>query len=531
MSHRHPPPRRPTRSPNRALKQNKQDNWRNQDRSPILQINARTASSQRNAMPIVVAFIAALLFFVVAIYVGRSIYAALTPGIATEVVRMGNMDDPRSVTGMIIRYEEVVYATRAGRVVFAVNETERVRGGTPVASIQDVDAVVRANEGLLSTEREIMMISEWRISYEADVNVQRLDASLSNAINNSMHNFSTANLTEINVLHERLTQLIDNRNQMIISSNLAAVGDIGRLHDQYATQIERASYTIYAPSSGIMFPIIDGLEYEVTPRNMYTLTRDGVLFSVDPAIMFPTRDVQAGDPVFKIVGNNWYVAAYMPTEMIQGFITGSEQTIFLQNIVSGEYVPMVMRVEYVEHFHRDSFIIFRGTRNAVDFLYQRNVSIRTTDDVASGLKIPNSAIAVRRFIRIPVTHVHGIDAYSVFHNAEYGARSIPIEVSEQTETHVYVLAESLELIMGDSLLSVVLGGEPFIITESSVREIYGVYRATLGYANFTTINLDGRLSDVDGGHTLLSPARNPNLVQFDIIVTDASTVTHWQIIN
>jgi hypothetical protein len=86
--------------------------------------------------------------------------------------------------------------------------------------------------------------------------------------------------------------------------------------------------------------------------------------------------------------------------------------------------------------------------------------------------------------------------------------------------------------MGDTMIPATLQGENYTITESSVREEYGVFRATLGYARFTTIHIDGQLSDADGEYTLLNPARNTSLRQFvDTIVTDASTVNDGDIIR
>jgi len=233
--------------------------------------------------------------------------------------------------------------------------------------------------------------------------------------------------------------------------------------------------------------------------------------------------------VFKIVGNIWYIVAYMPNNMIENFAEDTDRTIFVQNAATGNYDPMVMRITHIEQFHTESRVVFRTSRNVMDFLNQRNVSIRTTNYISSGLQVSTSAITTRRSMRIPVTHVFERGGYYVHINNEYGLRQVPIDVLERTEDYVFI-EETTDLVDGDILIPASIYGSSFTITEAVIRIEYGVYRTILGYASFTPIFLDDELSDVDT-YTLLDPARNPHLRQFDTIVIDASTVTHGDIIR
>jgi len=489
------------------------------------------ASSRRKTMPISVALVAALLFIFVVIYMVRAVHGALTPSVAVEVVRERNREIQRSVTGIITRYEEVIYASRDGHVVWAVANTDRVRRGNLIASIRDVEAVGRITQDMRTLEDEMTRRNDRRHHVESDPSVQRINNAVRNAMSNNMHHFSTLNLTEINSLRNQLANFTDTRFQIRVDDSHGAVGgDISRQHDQLMAQYGMSSTNIYATRSGIMFNIVDGHENVVTPQNMTELARPAVNFLVDHSALLPARDVQAGDPVFKIVGNIWYIVAYMPNNMITDFAEDTDRVIFVQNATTGNYEPMTMRIMHLERFHTESRVVFRSSRYVIDFLNQRNISIRTTDYISRGLQVPTSAITTRRLIRIPVTHVHGHGDYYVHLHADYGQRQVPISIVEMTDYYVYIIEDAAGLIMGDTLIPVSLHYSGYTITESAVRVEHNVYRTLFGYASFTPIVLDGELSSMDT-YTLLDPAKNPNLREFDTIVTDASTVSHGDIIR
>jgi len=492
--------------------------------------NFRTGPSQRKAMSALVVIIMVLFVLFIVIHIARAIHSSLAPGIAQEVVRMTDMGRPRYAAGMIIRHEEVFYAPRDGRFVPYISDTDRVRGGTVVGRIQDTDAAERITTDVRDVEDEIIRLNALRPYFESDTVVQHINTNLNNIMSSNMRHFSAKNLSEINSLHEQLTQLTDTRVQIITSDGRYAVGDIGRRHEQLLEQQRRNSTNMYATDTGIMFPIVDGHESRVTPQNMRELTRVDISTAVDHTRLFPTRDVEAGDPVFKIVGNTWYVAAFMPNEMVAHFEPGSRQMVYLFNDQTGNYQQTHMQVVHTEPHNRETFIIFRSTRNVIDFLNQRNVSIRTTNYTLRGLQISTSAISTRRFIGIPETHVHGVGSYFILQRTIYGLEPMAIAISSRSDGMVYIQEDMLALSIGDSLAPVSLHLRDYIISDAAIKRLHGVYVTTHGSAQFVEIVLDREPLETET-HTLLNPTLNANLRQFDTIATDASTVTQGQIVN
>ena len=193
---------------------------------------------------------------------------------------------------------------------------------------------------------------------------------------------------------------------------------------------------------------------------------------------------------------------------------------------------MPMTIESIDRRHTEAIVVFRSTRNVIDFLNQRNVNIRITDNIQEGYMVPASAIATRRFIRIPHTHIHGTEDFFIMHRRDDGIQPIPVIIHDSDENYAYILVENLTLSMGDSI-SPVNSTDIFpyhILSESDIRMVYGVYRANLNTADFREVNIDGELLEA-GGQILLDPARNPGIRQFDTIVTDAAMVRQGQIVR
>jgi hypothetical protein len=447
-----------------------------------------------------------------------------SPSIPTEVIRIDTMGTPQTITAVIIRDERVYYAPRAGQIVFAVNEGERVRANMHIASIQDSAEVEAINRDMLALDRRAMDIDTMR-SDQADPHVIRLNNHIKGQVDNRAHSFTSLNFNDLYTLRDNLNQAINNRNQFIISGGIHAGGDYARQQADLFARLGVHSTNMYARSGGIMTPIIDGLESIFTLAAMETLTREQLSFTPDEIPLFPARDLEANQPAFKTVGNIWYLAAYIPNELIPGFAVGQNRNIYVENPTIGDYVSINMRITHIEPHTRDSRVIFRCTRYVMDFLHKRNANIRITQTVDEGLKIPNSAVATREFFVIPLTYLHGLLEHSVLKYTEEGNVSIPVTATE-AGANVHIRMDGTGLALGDILLDG-LGGRHIL---NEIHTIQGVYRANHGFANFRIIHTDELITD-RGGSTLLCPIRNSaSLREFDSIVVDAGMVSDGQLL-
>ena len=469
-------------------------------------------------------FVAGIFFVFVFIYMIYAAFRHFSPEIATVVVRMESQETPTSVQGLIVRTEQVYTSDRSGRVVFSVGNYERVNSGTHIAIVQDVGTIGTFDRTIAEIEADIIALRDRMSSIHIEPMVEHFNVNLQNIVHANMHHFTLGNTQNIHILQDSLQQISTRRNNEIISVLGNVIPEHEANHANINNELEMNATNLYARSSGIMSPLLDGFEEEFVPERMRYLTRDDVRRVVDYSMLAPTRDVLEDEPVFKVVSNTWYIATYMPNEMVEDFVVDTNRIIYLLNANTGLYQPLSMRIVSMYSDARETLVIFRSNRNVIDFLNQRNVSLRTSHNVRHGLQIPYSAITTRSYYRIPRTHIH--DNYSVL--ISNGLRSVPINVADYTDYHVYIMSGA-DFTLGDSLISVNIVYPSFLLTESNVLQIHGVYRATMGFANFIRIHLDDEIYNL-GNYILLDPSIN-FLRQFDSIVVDASSVYEGMILK
>jgi len=444
----------------------------------------------------------------------------------TMVIRMNTIESPQSVTGIIIRDEQVFHAERAGHIEFWVSESERVGVGVPVASVQNPQMVEMASGRLNSVEAQAINTQSRR--HITDTTVQSLNNNLNNIVSTRIHSFTTLNLSEIYSLRDNLNQVINTRNQININDGVSSHEALAREQVQHTSVIEYNSQNMYASLSGIMSRAIDGYETIFTRASINELTRYDVRTIVDNDALIPKQVVQTGDPAFKIVGNVWYIAAYMPNDMITGFDPGTTRAVYLYNESTGGYESHNLNIRSIDYGTRYSMVVFRSTRHVIDFLNQRNVSIRTSSGVHNGLMIPYTAITTRRSLQIPIGYIHGAIERYVLLSSENGDIPLAVTLESTTDTYAYVVP-----VMGLGPGSLLVPRSPsrphILLSQDHVLEVSGVYLVRFGAAEFREINLNESTTEM--GYVLINPSLNPGISEFANLVIDASTVVEGQLLR
>ena len=470
----------------------------------------------------------AFIIFVLA-YVTHSALVWLTPSVDTMLVRMSTINEPRSVNAIIIRDEWVYTAEKDGAVEFIVQDHEWVRVDSHIASIIDPEMAHTATRHLSAVQEQAISVQNRRYATAlTDTEVERLNTNLNNTINGRIHNFTTLNLSEIYSLRNDVSRVVNTRNQINISDGITARLSLTREYTRHSMALDEYSRNMYAAVSGIMSRLIDGKETVLTTDSLNSLTRYDIQEIVDYTTLTLSHEVQAGDPVFKVVGNVWYIAAYMPNDMITGFTEGMSHRFYLLNAGTGIYEPHVLRVRSIEYGTRYSLVVLRSTRHVVDFINQRNISIRTASGVQRGLKLPYTAIVTTNHYQIPNGFIHGAAERYVMLSTETGSVVIPVTIDEYNDYYSFIPVTSD--IRTDSIL---IPRNPehqhMLLTDAHLRVLHGVYRVSLGVAVFTPVDL--RDGNIDAGYVLLDPAYNPGIREFTNIVTIASTVNAGDIIR
>ncbi len=276
-----------------------------------------------------------------------------------------------------------------------------------------------------------------------------------------------------------------------------------------------------------MSPIVDGFEEVYTVEGMKDLTREQTLVTVDYNNLLPRKEVKAGEPMFKVVAsNNWYVGAYFPNSLVEGYQNGDERILYLEH--NGTYQPVTLTVEFLSPGFNDTYVLFRSTKHIIDYLNLRSVNLRTSDSVRTGYKISNTAITNRGYFTVPPGYIRENSdgsTYVLLEGAE-GVIQTAADVADRDGDFAYIPADTLGLAAGAKISAPSM---PIYVIPEPVS-VLGVYKVNNGYAQFERITLDGE-APPDTGYSILDPALNPDIKTYDYIVTNAADVTENQIIS
>jgi len=507
--------RRPTNSTNNRRKVRKNGG----NLATVASTNAHKKSVASNRST---SLVAGLFFLVVLGYLIHTLYTFLTaPYIPVEMVQLGNIGTPTVIEGIIVRDETVYTAPRAGEIRYNVRENDRVRPQTVVASIQNPHAVDSANESLSQVENEAHRISELRGELSNPA-IRDIERQIGNMIDNRLNRHIRPNMADVYTLRDNIAQNISIRNQIIMDDNRDSMSNIEMELHMIGYQLASSMEEIRIERGGIMTPIVDGLEHQLTFENMRQLTREETRQNVNHSRTTNRRDFQEGDNVFKIVHSNiWYIAAYIPNNLMEDF-SG-------RLYVEGRSAPHDVTIFHREEGYTETFVLLRSNRHMIDYLDIRSIFFSLVDRNPQGLRISNTAIESRTYLLIPAEFVHG-DESAWYVQRVFGADydEIPILVGRKDEDYFLAVAtDSLSLRLGSTLLHNYDPLRTHNISEE--RVIQGIYRIESGFAVFTPIFITED-TPADAFYTILDLTINRGVRVNCHIVTDATLVYDGKII-
>lgn len=473
--------------------------------------------------------VAGLFFVFVVAYMVRFVVGFFTtPEIAVEMVRMGNVEAPQTISGIIIRDETVYFANRAGLIQFNFNYNERVRPGAVVATIQNVDGVSEIQQSLDRVEEQILQLQDIRGDLSAVYpNIRRINTQIQNMVNERLNRHISLDLSEAYSLRDSIIQNVNMRNRMIVSENLDANvrAELNLNHQMLINQLQDTSAPIQIEQGGIVAAIVDGLEDELTFETMYNLTREQTLQRIDFNQIIQQREVAEGDNVFKIVNSNiWYIAAYIDNGIAETLTVGTASIpLFVENWQN----PLFVRVHHITPSQPDSLVIFRVPDFMIEFLDVRNISFMLSETVQQGLQVPNTAIIEQTYLAIPLEFIRESEFRYVVRIIGDETLNIPITVVDQDEQVALVPLDTEMLDIGNTLMHNANPETTMMVTD--VRTVHGVFREISGIASFVPIYVSEEFQPT-AMYTIINPAQNLALPVYSHIIINADLVEDGDIV-
>ncbi len=498
---------------------------KNADDKNVRVLNNKSISAKRNsiALPIFIFFIVMCFIYII----GSSVNFLTKKIVSYDVLAYGTIDTPKSASAVIVRSEKVYNTDKTGVISYEAADSEKVKKGDVVCSIKDEAVVAQMQETLDEINEEIMKIQNERkdISVYSE-DIKKYNSNIKDIIDENALNYAYLKLEDVYELANEINNQLETRNQYLLSENSEALSDLVAQRKEQESKLNENISNITVDESGIVSYFIDGYEEEFTPENMTEIKKSAIRDNIKAESTFK-NSVKANSPAFKLVtSNTWYIVSYIDSDYIEGWEKGSSHSIYVKDSEGKEHKLETTVEELVADADgKDDFIILKLTRDMLDFINDRSITIET-ESSELGYKIPNDAVVEETLLKIPTAYVD-TDS-NVIKVTDSGTTKVAVTVSGKDpddENYCYTPVQFGVLNVGDTIKSPE-SDETFAIAD--VLNTKGIYVVNTGIAEFRTINLTNAVSN--STHTVLDPTYNTNLYIYDRILTDPRDVEKQEMV-
>ena len=428
--------------------------------------------------------IGTFMFGILFIYMIICLIMYLTsPHVTAYEVTAGPLSGNYKYTALALKSEKVVYSTGSGNVHYYARENSKVGVGNAIYSLGASGIQTQT----VSTEAE-----DESIDYSSFRNItSSFSTNYSDIDYQTVYNFKADAQTAISEIYSR--------NQTGSASGYSGQN------------------LISTDTDGIVVYSVDGME---------DLTADDVRLSNFSKTNYKRTNLRlkdtvgANDPVYKLITSEEW-SLIIPLDIKTATDLADSTTIrftFLED-------KSTFNADFSIIQNEDGFFGKLDISNSViRFAGDRFIDIELQLNKASGLKIPNTAIAEKTFYRIPKEFVsvneNNEDEISLIketYDTDGSAitKYITATVYDKTDTDYYVdtglFSEGDYVLMKDS-------SKRYQVSDT--KSLIGVYNINKGYAVFREITI----IDENEEYCIIESDSSYGLAQYDHIALDASTV-------
>ena len=425
-------------------------------------------------------------------------------------VNYQSIADDNVCRGLIIREETVYKSSDEGYINYYVSDGDCVGKNQMVYTL---DANGNVYKELTDSENEITFTSDNYSDIRSEI------TSFKNTYQDSSF-YSVADFQY--TMENKVMELSDNNRAQQLRKMLKS-----------SDSVKDALSVVKTQESGIISYIVDGLEGitadKVGPEHFKKestktqLRQDG--------------NITAQTAVYKLItSESWSLVLNLDKEQYQklkqkqqtqkenGYTTGQVSIHFLKDDIStvcdfelftkkGGYFATLSLNKYLIHFINDRYIDVELCLNS-----------------ASGLKIPNTAIAEETFLTIPVDYLSSgasgssevVTVLSKKKNGENSYTDISPEIYYKDEKTAYILSDQLET--GETIVNPTTK-DTLIIGDTG--KLTGVYNINKGYSVFQRIEPVYENEE----YTIVKCGTDYGLSNYDHILLDASSASNSETIQ
>lgn len=440
--------------------------------------------------------------------------------VAIETVDYGTIDLPNSFKGMAVRDEYVVSSDITGIPSFNYGEGDKIKKGAVVAAVSESEAADTAKDKLKSIDESIIETQKNRLDiskYKDEI--ERTKNNINKAVSSAISNTASGNMNSIYTMRSAVQTQMDIRTEIWITENSeGSDSSLSTERESYQSKLNSSTHSLKASEGGIIVLSCDGLEKTYTPDTIDTITKKNIKDGTSINYLSKTTAVEKGDPVFKIVSSNiWYICSYIDSSIASEWNVGD--TKLISAFVDKNEKDIDVTIKSMTEKDGSTFVVFSCNRSVQDFLSVRTFEFNISDNSYVGLKVPNSSIIEKTFIKIPIECVvESLNGKSVVKRTNGNDKLVTLEVESTDDQYVYVRQDFQSIKIGDIILKGT-GENAVEYTLSEVSTKTGVFTVNGAFAKFSSITVLGKNSE----YTIVDSEKS-GLKAYDKIVTNASDV-------
>ena len=427
-----------------------------------------------------------LVALVIIIYLVFHLYSFLKKNeLPIYEVQPGSIYTVSQTNGMILRKELLVTTEITGYINFYFSEGTRISKNSTVYSI---DSDRNMYDKLAGNAAEIKLSGQ---------DLQELKKVLQDNLVNVTTNQVSKARSEIMTGYQRmidktlLNQLMEIVKQTGISSNFNV---------------------IYSEASGVISYVYDEYtDYSLQDVSKYCFTKD---YSAQS--LYSTELITANSPVYKIITDDEWQIVVILDEELYGALAGKDTaTFYLDNDIKVTAPITCFKKEDT------TFAVLTLDKYMSNYSSKRFINVKFELEETTGLKIPETAITLKDYYRIPEKYLVAekqsilVEEYRA-DTGVVGQKRYPIDIFYSENGFVYVDCNDFpkETYIYDEATGV------RVMLYTFITKLEGAYNINKGYAVFKRIE---RLK-TENGYVIVKRNSISGLSAYDHIALDASTV-------
>lgn len=344
---------------------------------------------------------AAVLTFLLLVYVGYQVYLSNHKGIVTETAMYGTVSDTLQARGFAIRDEKVITDSYSGVLSYRVADGTRVSKGGVIADVFTGESDAAAWNTINKLEREIADLQS--LAKPADffaANPSVISTQIYTALGDIFSEVRSNHFSETDALKENL-QTVLNRKQLITGEESPEtyelrIEELEAQKETLSASANAAIGSITSPAAGYFISSTDGFENVVNVADIKEITPDTVR-----DLLGRERGTGLSSSVGKVCSDfNWYLVCVFTDNEIWRFEDVTQVNLDIP-FASTETIPATVIAKNKDRETGDTAVVFECSYMDSDIASVRNEMVQVNVQNYSGVLVREKAL---RFCDVPYTY-------------------------------------------------------------------------------------------------------------------------------